>query len=198
VNDVLHISAARAFLDAYAECHPDDTIRTLDLERARIPEFGSLESAAKYRILHGDTVGRGAAMTWEAVEGAIRDFKRADKLVISSPMWNFGIPCRLKQYVDIIVQPGYTFSFSPEEGYRGLVPGRPALLFLARGGDYAPGSEAASFDFQRSYLEAILRVIGFSDISAIVIEPTEHGGRELADQKLAEAIDTACEMARSF
>ena len=53
-------------------------------------------------------------------------------------MWNFGIPYILKHYIDLIVQPGLTFSFSPSEGYKGLVTGKPVTVVYARGGAYGP------------------------------------------------------------
>lgn len=192
------LRTAEAFLESYRTSHPDDTIRTLDLATDPIPQFDALASAGKYRILHGQTHTEGEAQAWKAIEAAIEDFKKADKLVLSSPMWNFGVPYRLKQYFDVIVQPGYTFSFSPDTGYTGLVTGRPAKLILARGGEYLPGSEAAALDFQRPYLECILRFIGFTDIGAIVVEPTLAGGPEAAESRLTEAILAARESAKSF
>ncbi len=192
------LRAAEAFLESYEQSHPDDTIDTLNLAEDQIPEFLGLAARGKYRILHGESHTQEEADAWTAVQAETERFKGAAKLVISSPMWNFGIPYRLKQYVDVIVQPGLTFSFSPEEGYKGLVTDRPAMLFLARGGEYKPETDAASFDFQRPYLEGILRFIGFSDISTMVIEPTLQGGPEVADQKLAEVIAAAQETAKTF
>jgi len=192
------LRAAEAFLESYLESHPGDTVDTLDLARETVPEFLGLVARGKYRILHGEAHTEEEADAWRAVEAEIERFKNADKLVISSPMWNFGIPYRLKQYVDVIVQPGYTFAYSPEKGYTGLVTGRPAILILARGGEYQPGTEAAAFDFQRPYLETILGFIGFTDVSTIVVEPTLQGGPEVAEQKVAEAITEAREQARTF
>jgi FMN-dependent NADH-azoreductase len=192
------LRAAEAFLKSYQEAHPDDTIDTLNLAEDEIPEFLGLAARGKYRILHGETHTQEEADAWKAVQAEIERFKKAEKLVISSPMWNFGIPYRLKQYLDVLVQPGLTFSFSPEEGYKGLVTGRPAMLFLARGGEYKPETDAASFDFQRPYLDMILRYIGFSNITTMVIEPTLQGGPEVADQKLAEVITAAQEAAKTF
>jgi FMN-dependent NADH-azoreductase len=87
-------------------------------------------------------------------------------------MWNFGIPYKLKHYIDIIVQPGYTFSFSPEEGYKGLVTGKPIAAIYARGGAYGPDTGMASYDLQKTYLELVLGFIGFSDFQAIAVEET--------------------------
>jgi putative NADPH-quinone reductase len=32
-------------------------------------------------------------------------------------MWNFGIPYKLKHYIDVLTQPGQTFNFDPTTGY---------------------------------------------------------------------------------
>ena len=34
----------------------------------------------------------------------------AERVLISTPMWNFGIPYKLKHWLDIINQPGLTAS----------------------------------------------------------------------------------------
>ena len=46
----------------------------------------------------------------------------------------------MKHLIDVIVQPGLTFSFSPTEGYKGLVTGKKAAAVYARGGAYGPGT----------------------------------------------------------
>ena len=86
----------------------------------------------------------------------------------------------------------------PGQGYTGLVTGRPAMLILARGGAYPPGTEAAAMDFQEPYLEAVLRFIGFEDIRSIIVEPTLQDGPEAARQTLTECIERARRQARSF
>lgn len=192
------LRAARVFLESYRESHPDDAIETIDLAREGIPEFLGLTARGKYRILHGEPHTDEESRAWNAVEEEIERFKKADKVVISSPMWNFSIPYRLKQYLDVIVQPGYTVSYSPEAGYSGLVTGRPVILFLARGGEYKPDTDAAVFDFQRPYLEGIFGFMGFTDITTVVIEPTLQEGPEVAEQKLKEAIADAREKAKTF
>lgn len=189
--------AAEAFLEGYLEAHPGDAVETLDLA-GDIPEFDALAVSGKYRILHGEVHTEEEADAWRTVLDEIERFKEADKIVISVPMWNFGIPYRLKQYFDVIVQPGSTFSYSPETGYSGLVTGKPALLILARGGEYAPDTPAAAYDQQKPYLEGILGFIGFADVGTIVIEPTLMGGPEVAQQKLDEAIVEARERAKNF
>lgn len=162
---------AQEFVEAYRTAHPDDGVEVLDLFTAKIPEFRAPEASAKYAVLSGQSPRDEAATAWAAVIETIEHFKSFDKYVVSSAMWNFSLPYRLKQYIDVLVQPGLTFSYSPRTGYTGLVTGKKATLVLARGGAYSdPGS--ASLDHQKSYLEMILGFIGITDVRTVVVEPT--------------------------
>jgi FMN-dependent NADH-azoreductase len=128
----------------------------------------------------------------------IEQFISADRYVLAVPMWNFSIPYRLKQYIDLLVQPGYTFSYSQEEGYKGLVVGKPLLAVYARGGEYPVGSKSEMFDLQKKYIELIFGFIGFENVRSVVIEPTLQGGPEVASARQREAIDKAKEIALTF
>jgi FMN-dependent NADH-azoreductase len=192
------LRAATAFLESYKESHPKDTVRTIDVFDGSMPEFAAQEVAAKYKIMHGKPHAQAEADAWAHVVRTIADFKAADKYVISSAMWNFGIPYMLKKYIDVLLQPGQTFTFSPAEGYKGLVLGKPAMLILARGGAYPPGTPAAAYDFQKPYLECALRFIGFTKIDCVLIEPTMAEGPDAAARHLETAMADARNKAKPF
>lgn len=192
------VAVADAFVDAYRAVHPGDAVMKKNLFSENLPTFDGFKLAAKYAIFYGRAFTQEQKEAWRAVENVIDEFKSADKYVLAVPMWNFGIPYRLKQYLDVIVQPGHTFSFSPQEGYKGLVTGKPLLAVLARGGEYPAGSPAEKMDFQKPYLETVLRFIGFTDLRWIVVEPTLAGGDEAADRKRAQAIEAARKLAATF
>lgn len=185
------IRLAGEFLAAYRQAHPHDTIETLDLFAVDIPVFTAPQAKAKYAVLAGETPMDEAGRAWKEVIEAIDHLKSADLIVISAPMWNFSIPHRLKAYIDVIVQPGLTFSYSPQEGYAGLLTGKKAVLLLARGGDYSPGSGAEQLDMQKPYLEHILAFMGIADIRTIIVQPTLMGGPEVAEETLAQAVAEA-------
>ncbi len=163
---------AQAFLEAYAAQHPGDTVETLDLWKTDLPDFDQLAASGKYKVMRGlpHTPEEGAA--WAHVIRMIDQLKSAGKVVLSTGMWNFSIPYRLKQYLDIVVQPGLTFSFDPLKGYSGLLTGRPLQLLLASGGEYPVGSPGAAWDFQKPYLELIFGFMGFTDIRSLRVEGT--------------------------
>jgi FMN-dependent NADH-azoreductase len=192
------VAVADAFLHTYRELHPGDQIITLDLFAADMPPFDGLLVNAKYNILHGQPHPSEEAAAWRQVEEIIGQFKAADKYVLATPMWNFSIPYRLKQYLDILVQPTYTFSYSPETGYVGLVTGKPIFIASARGGSYPPGTPAATADFQMPYLDFILKFIGFTDIRTVLVEPTLEQGPEVARARREAAMAQAREMAKVF
>lgn len=192
------MAAAEAFVAAYRDANPGDRVVTINLFEKELPPFNGPALEAKYAILHGQECSAAERAAWQAVEDVVNEFKAADKYVLAVPMWNFSIPYRLKHYLDILVQPTYTFSYSPEAGYKGLVTGRPMFISYARGGEYPAGSEAEAFDLQTKYLENILAFIGFTDIRKVVTEPTLMQGPEVAKERRGRAIQKAKEMAGSF
>lgn len=192
------IRAADAFVGAYRKKNPDDKVVTLNVFEEKIPAFDGFAVKAKYAIMHGQEHSREQLQAWQGVERVIEQFTSADKYVLAVPMWNFSIPYRLKQYFDNLVQPGYTFTYSQEKGYEGLVTGKPLLVVYSRGGQYEPGSGAEAFDLQKKYIELIFGFIGFKDVKSVIVEPTLQGGPDVAKQKLAEAITQAEQLAVNF
>ena len=192
------IAVADAFVGSYEQEHAADEIVTLNLFEASIPNFDGLAVQAKYTIMHGKSHSKEELQAWKNVERVIEQVTSADTYVLAVPMWNFSIPYRLKQYIDVLVQPGYTFSYSQDKGYEGLVVGKPLLAVYARGGEYPAGGEAEAFDFQTRYVELIFGFMGFKDIRFVVVEPTLQGGPDVAKTRVREAIDRAKEMAANF
>ena len=192
------VAVADAFIEAYEQKHPDDEIVILNVFDASIPNFDGLAVQAKYTILHGKSHSEEELRAWKNVEHVISLFTSADKYVLATPMWNFSIPYRLKQYIDLLVQPGYTFSYSQDKGYEGLVVGKPLLAVCARGGEYPVGSEAEMFDLQLRYIELLFGFMGFKDIRSVVVEPTLQDGPDVAKTRVREAIDRAKEVASNF
>ncbi len=191
------IQIAHDFLDAFRQSHPDEEIETIDLWQKEIPSFDGDVIDAKYAITHGQSHTEAQRKAWRPVEQLIADFKQADRYLFSLPMWNFGIPYKLKHYIDALVQPSYAFSYSSTEGYKGLITNKPAILIYSRGGDYGPGTGAESLDFQKSYMETILKFIGFTDIRSIIIEPTQQSP-EKKEQSMKRAKEETIKMAQQF
>ena len=190
------IQVANAFVDAYAESHPGDTIDKLDLWAEDLPAFDGDMLNAKYAVMHGAEPSSGEQAAWATVAAIFARFNDADKYVFSVPMWNFGLPYRLKHYIDIITQPGMAWSFSPDSGYTGLVSGKVTAIYSS-GGAYHDGSGAEAFDLQKPAFEGWLAFIGLTDVGRITVAPTL---AEPADVEATQtqAIEAAQAAARVF
>jgi FMN-dependent NADH-azoreductase len=107
-------------------------------------------------------------------------------------MWNFGIPYKLKQWFDIVIQPGLTFRFDPALGYLPLLKDRPTIVILASGSDFATGMNRGRIDMATPYLREALRFIGISDVRFVPIGPTAgpaepiQAARTTAHRRLAD------------
>jgi FMN-dependent NADH-azoreductase len=190
-------AVAQAFLAAYKEANPADTVETLDLWSVSLPTFDGDMLEAKYAVLHGQAHTAEQAAAWKTVADMAAAFKAADKYLIAVPMWNFSIPYKVKHFFDIIIQPGLTFSFSPETGYQGLVTGKKAAIIYARGGAYGPGSGAEAYDLQTRTLGGLLGFIGITEQHNILVEPTLAAPDAVA-QTIDKAAKEAHKLAQSF
>jgi FMN-dependent NADH-azoreductase len=95
----------------------------------------------------------------------INELKQADVIVLGLPMYNFGVPSQLKAYFDHIARVGATFKYT-EKGPEGLLTGKKAYVFAARGGVYA----GTSMDTQTSYVRNFLRFVGITDVEFVYAE----------------------------
>jgi FMN-dependent NADH-azoreductase len=163
------IAVSRAFIETWQHKHGGDTVDLWDVWHAMLPVFDGDVLNAKYSALAGQKQSSPEAAAWETINAMADRLKRADVLLLSAPMWNFGIPYRLKHLIDLITQPGITFGYDAAKGYYGLVTGKPAVAVLARGGAYPAG---APIDMQKGYIDLWLKFIGFTDIHYVEVEPT--------------------------
>lgn len=96
----------------------------------------------------------------------VDEIKRADYVLIGSPLYNLGLPSPLKAYFDHIVRSGITFE-AENGSYRGLLGKKRAILITARASYSSPESHD---DFQKGYLEQILAFIGIKHIETVSVE----------------------------
>lgn len=191
------IAAADAFVAAYREKDPSVNVTVLNVFDADLPAFDGPGVSGRYKLGQGLEAMPAEKDAWDKVLKVIAQFKAADKYVFAVPMWNFGIPYRLKQYVDLVAHPTHTFGYN-ENGYFGLVTGKPAFVAYSRGGEYPVGTPYENYDFQKRYFETFLGFVGFTDITSVVVEPTLAGGPDVAVEKRKAAIKQAEELAKTF
>ena len=182
-NDGYSASAATSFISELSARDPRVDVDRLDLWDAALPELNGDTIAAKYARLAGNAFSARQVAAWQAVEESVRRFDRADRIVISTPLWNFGIPYKLKHLIDVITQPGLSFSFAPDVGYRALLRDRPAVVILSSAGDYRHGPSRGRPDLATPYLREALAFIGIRDLTFVPVGPTAGPADALTESK---------------
>ncbi|MDO9414462.1 MAG: NAD(P)H-dependent oxidoreductase [Pseudolabrys sp.] len=173
-------TAAGVFLAELSGLYPEVLIDRLDLWNADLPDFTGAAIEAKYAKLAGLPQSDAQQAAWQQIGQFVAQLKSADAIVVSTPMWNFGIPYKLKHWIDLITQPGLTFTFDPVAGYSPLLDTKPTLVILSSAGDYTNGPSRGRPDLATPYLNAALKFIGLGDISFVPVGPTVGTTKEVA------------------
>jgi FMN-dependent NADH-azoreductase len=142
------------------------TVRDLGLEPHPVldePALGALFTPASQRT--PEQVARVALD-----DALIAEIQAADVVVLGVPMYNFGVPASLKNWIDAIARVGVTFSYT-EKGPEGLLKGKKVYVALTRGGKY----RNTPADTQVPYLNTVFSFLGMNDIAFVYAEGLNMG-----------------------
>lgn len=174
---------ANHFISEWQRKHPAAEVVVRDLSLNPIPHLDAETFEANIAPAGSRTPQQ--QVLAELADTAIDELMSADVLVLSVPMYNFGIPSTLKAWIDAVARAGTTFRYTAE-GPEGLVGAKETYVFCARGGRY----KGTANDTQTPYLKTYLNFLGIRDINFIFAEQlnmkTEQAPSILAEAK-AEA-----------
>lgn len=172
-------------------------VTRLDLWDAQLPPLGGEMIEGRYHLIMGEDVAPETAAQWEQIGRFTNDILTHDVWLISTPMWNFGIPYKLKHFIDMVTQPGMAFRNDAVGNVEGLAAGKRAIVIAASAMPFGadPGIEA--LDFQVRYLEAWLGFIGITAVQSIRVAPT-FGPQETVEVALERARGEAVAIAASL
>jgi FMN-dependent NADH-azoreductase len=128
-----------------------------DLAQQALPPI----SAEDLIAVHGSSKNLRASLQSQLTlsDQLIAELRGSDTLVLGAPMYNFGIPASLKQWIDAICRAGVSFKYTAQ-GPVGLLNVRRAFIITATGG-VPVGSK---MDFSSPYLEHICRFLGVAEV----------------------------------
>ena len=169
----MSIQVAQTYLDALKATNPALEVDVLPLWQTELPAFDGDKAAAKLNVMTGQEQNAVQKTAWGQIVEIASRFISADRYLFASPMWNGSIPYRLKQYIDIIHQPGVLFGLKPDTGYFGLLEKKHATLVLTSGA-YADSRPSPAFgvDHQSTYLKSWLNQAGVTAIDEVRFQPT--------------------------
>jgi FMN-dependent NADH-azoreductase len=185
---------ADRFLTRLRQRYPALVVERLDVFDADLPLFDHDAVASRYDIIAGEAVDPARTDAWRDVKKWTDQFLSFDSFLIATPMWNFGIPYRLKQYIDILTQPGLTFRNDSNGNVEGLAQGRQAIIVAASAMPFGSLPEIDRMDFQLAYLRTWLGFIGVTDVEAVRVAGT-YGSQDVIAGAMAQAFDDADRLA---
>jgi FMN-dependent NADH-azoreductase len=153
------------FLDQWREVHADCQVIERDIDTTDLPFLEFPWITANLTRSSARTEQQKALLV--PSDELIAELQKADEYVIATPMYNFGIPAKLKAYVDHIVRSGLTFTMNADGSYTGLLSGKKATVIIASAGEYGPDALAEGLDTLKPYLREILGFIGVTDVTFI-------------------------------
>lgn len=172
-------------------------IDTLDVWSESLPEFDAAAIGSKYKGVSGEAMTPSETATWDRIRELASRFQRADRIVLSVPMWNFSFPYKLKQLIDLACQRNLLFTFDGK-AYGPSLNIDKAFVVYTRGQSEDAGLQTApqpGFSHVTAYVEFWLRFIGVRNITAMTVEHTWDGR---AQDMIDEGRRQAAELARHF
>ena len=155
---------ADQFVAAFQRSRPGTKILKRDVASAdSVPHLNSERFGAFIAKPEERSVTQHAVVAYS--DNLIDELKQADVIVLGLPMYNFGVPSQLKAYFDHIARVGITFKYT-DKGPVGLLTGKKAYVFAARGGLYV----GTPLDTQTSYVRDFLRFLGIAAVEFVYAE----------------------------
>ena len=164
--------------------NPDARLTLRDLGRAPHPALDEPALGALFTPADKRTPGQAARVAQD--DSLIAELQAADAIVLGVPMYNFGVPTQLKNWIDAIARAGVTFKYT-DKGPVGLVQNKKVYVALTRGGLY----RNTPADTQVPYLRTFLSFLGMTDVQFIYAEGLAMGPE--AEQKALASAQTQIE-----
>ena len=172
---------AQRFVTAWREGNPGAKVTVRDLAKDPVPHLDAAGFGAFLAKPEERTTEQQAAAAYS--DTLIAELNAADVIVLGLPLYNFGLPSTLKAYFDQIGRSGSTFRYTAE-GPVGLLTGKKAYVFAARGGLY----KGTPKDTQTSYVRDFLAFLGITDVEFVYAE-----GLAISEQSKSASIAEAHE-----
>jgi FMN-dependent NADH-azoreductase len=169
---------ASEYVDAWRAANPYGVIIERNLAAHPTPHLTAERFLAFTSKPEERTAEQQAALDYSNT--LIGELERADEIVLTAPMYNFGVPSTLKAYFDHVARAGVTFRYTAN-GPVGLLTNKRVRVIATRGGFYAGTVK----DTAASYLRDFLAFLGLSDVQFVYAEGlavgAEHKQRALIE-----------------
>jgi len=145
--------------------HPEGTVVPRDLAATALPFVDLNWILGAFTAEESQSAEAKAAIA--VSDRLVAELKSCDQILLTTPMYNFGVPSILKAWIDHVVRSGKTFSAHADGSYSGLLGGKKATVIVSSAGKYEKGTPTEGFNFVSPYLKYIFGMMGITDITFI-------------------------------
>jgi FMN-dependent NADH-azoreductase len=192
------ITLTEAFVQACKSDNNSIVVDTLNVWHERLPEFDYDAIGAKYKAVKHETMTAAESKVWERIQSLIRRFQSADRIVLGTPMWNFGLPYKLKQLIDLVAQRNYLFTYDGKQ-YGPVLKVEKAIAVYTRGSRFLEGTPIPPrFDYQATYLDFWLKLVGVRDLRSVIVDNAWNRDRQESEVSLAKGKATLDQLVEWF
>lgn len=171
---------ANALVERLHAAQPQAILTVRDLGRTPHPMLDEAALQALFSPAEQRTPEQAARVAQD--DALIAEIQAADLVVLGVPMYNFGVPAQLKNWIDAISRAQVTFRYT-ENGPEGLLTGKKVYVALTRGGLYRNTPN----DTQTPYLKTFFGFLGMTDVQFVYAEGLAMGP-EAEQNALASAL----------
>jgi FMN-dependent NADH-azoreductase len=154
---------ANTLVERLRAAEPDATLMVRDLSRTPHPMLDEAALQALFSAAEQRTAEQAARVALD--DALIAEIQAADVVVLGVPMYNFGVPAQLKNWIDAISRAQVTFRYTAT-GPEGLLKGKKVYVALTRGGLYRNTPN----DTQTPYLQTFFGFLGMTDVQFVYAE----------------------------
>ncbi|MEO8674021.1 MAG: NAD(P)H-dependent oxidoreductase [Casimicrobiaceae bacterium] len=170
---------ASAIVEGLRAIDAEARVTVRDLAHTPHPELDDAALQALFSPAEKHTPEQAARVAQD--DALIAEIKAADVVVLGVPMYNFGVPAQLKNWIDAVTRAKVTFQYTAN-GPEGLLKGKKVYVALTRGGKY----RNTPADSQVPYLKTVLGFLGMTDVEFVYAEGLAMGA-EAANDAMASA-----------
>lgn len=139
------------------------SLNVRDLGRTPHPELNETALQALFTPAEARSPEQAARVALD--DALIAELQAAEVVVLGVPMYNFGVPAALKNWIDAISRAKVTFQYTAK-GPEGLLKGKKVYVALTRGGQY----RNTPADTQVPYLLTVFAFLGMTDVQFVYAE----------------------------
>lgn len=159
----------KRFLEKFQTTFPTGKVELLNLYEERIPQLktdellgiwekqaAQIELTAKEKELY------------QINQRLLEQFKSHHRIVVVSPLHNFNVTSKMKDYIDNILVAHETFKYTPEGSVGLMTDNYKVMLLQASGSIYTNNDRYTPLEFSRMYLQGIFEeLMGFDKFSIV-------------------------------